>query len=488
MELNHAFKKIDQILTATEHIPKLPVPALGKMNKDRLPVPVLLYLLVIVLPIGFRVGPLYMTSLRLFLIAVIMPLIVRLLLGKYGKVLLIDVLFILHIVWATIALVVNSPDRVVENIGAAAIEFLGGYVVGRAYIRTPEAFGALCRTLMLIVLCSLPFILFETLTGRPLIIEIIRKIPGLTSYAVNHSTARLGLERVQLVFAHPIHYGLFCSVIFSLFYVGMWGQVGNARRVLSGMLIVACGFLALSSGVLLAILLQIGLIFWAWTFDGIKMRWWLLVGLFVMAYISIDLLSNRTPIKVFMSYATFSAHTAYWRGIIFDWGLANVIGSAEKGVIGSPLFGIGLNDWVRPHYMYSGSMDNFWLVMAVRYGLPGVAFIALGYVIGLARVMRRNFENDQVLVQFRRAWVFTFLGLSFTLSTVHVWTSIYSFIFFIFGAGIWLITAQPKNDSDIVPIVGGEKGDARQRANRKYTRFPNAARSQARAPHRFVRR
>lgn len=199
------------------------------------------------------------------------------------------------------------------------------------------------------------------------------------------------------------------------------------------------------------------------------MRWWLLLGLFVIAWIVIDLLSNRTPIQVFMSYATFSAHTAYWRGIIFEWGLANVIGSTEKGIVGSPLFGIGLNDWVRPWYMYSGSMDNFWLVMAVRYGIPGLLLLAVGYVWAIVLIMRRDFADDAVLTHIRRAWVFTFFGLTFTLCTVHVWTSIYSFVFFILGTGIWMImTKQTSRDPALAnELVQQEKVDVRG-----YTRFP----------------
>ena len=89
--------------------------------------------------------------------------------------------------------------------------------------------------------------------------------------------------------------------------------------------------------------------------------------------------------------------------------------------------------------MYSGSMDNFWLVMAIRYGVPGFCFLAVGYIVVIARVMRRKFQGDTVLQNLRMAWVFTFLGLTFTLCTVHVWTNIYSFVFFMFGAGVWFI-------------------------------------------------
>ena len=113
----------------------------GIALKGRLPLPVWLYLLAVVIPIGFTLGPLYMSGLRAILIVIIIPLMVQLLAGRFGKVMVIDVLFILHIVWATIAMSVINPDRVIENTGAAGIEFLGGYVMGRALSVLPRRLG-----------------------------------------------------------------------------------------------------------------------------------------------------------------------------------------------------------------------------------------------------------------------------------------------------------------------------------------------------------
>jgi O-antigen ligase len=409
-----------------------------QLHQARLPVPAILYLLCIIIPVGFQLGPLAMTSLRLMMLIMIIPLLAGLIRGQYGRIILPDVLFILHILWALVALAVNNPNQVIQQIGSVGVEFIGGYLMGRAYIRTMDDFTALCRWLVFLVLCTTPFALYETMSGRPLIIEALRKAQ-LAAVAIVNIEGRLGLERVQASFAHPIHYGLFCSVAFSLGFVALKDISSTAWRYGAGIVVALSGFLALSSGALLAIILQIALITWAALFAGIRWRWWLLVGLFVLAYVVIDIFSNRTPIRVFMSYATFSAHNAYWRSIIFEWGL--------KNIWGSPMFGIGLNDWVRPHYMFSGSMDNFWLVMGVRYGIPGFLLLAAGYVWGIFHVMRRDFEMDPVLTQIRRAWVFTFLGLSFTLTTVHVWTNIYSFVMFMFGAGMWLMmTAETKTD------------------------------------------
>ncbi|KEO51626.1 O-antigen ligase domain-containing protein [Thioclava pacifica] len=403
--------------------------------KAKLPKPVFIMMLAILVPVAFHLGPLALTGVRLVLLVAVLPLLYRLFTGQYGRMLLIDWLFIAHFLWAALALAVNNPDRVIQQAGSVGIEFLGGYMMGRAYIRTREDFAALAKALVWSVVFLLPFALVEAKTGTPPLAMLINKLPGLSSITLVYAEPRLGLERVQGSFNHPILFGLYVSVSFPFAFVAFKGIRSRLWRVVMAGIVLFTGALALSSGALLALLLQIGLIAWYQTFKGIEWRWWLLIGLFALSYVAIDLLSNRTPIRVFMSYATFSAHTAYWRMLIFEWGMHNVWSN--------PIFGIGLNDWVRPAWMHTPSVDNFWLLTTMRYGIPGFLLLATGYGLGLAQIMRRDFSQDPRLLVFRRAWVFTFVGLSFTLCTVHVWDSVYAFVFFMFGAGLWMIDTKP---------------------------------------------
>ena len=397
------------------------------------------YLLCIVLPIGITLGPLFLTGLRLILMVMVLPLLFRLFSGAFGRVFASDWLFLGYLFWATLSLLVNNPETVIEQTGSAGVEFLGGYVIGRALIRDKATFVALARALILIVLCLMPFAVAEALTGRSLILEVIRALPGLQTVAEVNATPRnlfgVTLERVQVGFTHPIHFGLFCSVTFSMCVVALRATMNRTRRWVIGGAIAVTGCLALSSGAILAIGLQISLICWAIGLRRYPARWWILCAMIVFGYCLIDLLSNRKPLHVFLSYATFSAHTAYWRAITFEWGLVNIWMN--------PMFGIGFHDWVRPEFMYSDSIDNFWLLTTMRYGIPAFLCLSVGYILVLVHLMRRDFHADPCLQDLRLAWVFTFIGLSFTLCTVHVWTAIFSFTFFLMGAGMWMITAYP---------------------------------------------
>lgn len=428
-----------------------------------LALPVVLYLITILLPFSFWVGPLNITGVRAILIVLFIPMMVKLLAGKYGPVLVTDILFLLHMIWATMALLANNPDQAVQNAGATGIEFIGGYLLGRAYIRTAEDFTALLRALVVASLLLLPVALFEVPTGRAVVLDMIGKIPFLGGVADVETSPRLGMHRVQAVFAHPIHFGLFCTIAFSLCFVGLKNVYSTPVRWIASLVIGFCALLSLSSGALLAVAMQMFLIAWAWAFRGTDRRWLILLSLMIMVYVVIDLLSNRTPFQVFLSYATFSPETAFFRAAIFEWGMFNVWAN--------PVFGIGLNDWIRLPWMYTPSIDNFWLLIAMRYGIPAFILLLVGYVIGLWKVGRLPLPTDTAIWRLRRAWVLCFCGLTFTLCTVHIWHNIYSFVFFMFGAGMWLRDAAqiaPQEDDETSDQTPGPEREAA-----RYTRFPN---------------
>ena len=121
---------------------------------------------------------------------------------------------------------------------------------------------------------------------------------------------------------------------------------------------VACSaFLSLSAGPFVGLACQAVIIGWDRITKGINLRWTAIAAIFSLMWFAVSLASNRSPVKVFISYLTFSPQSAYNRILIWDYG------TAEVGR--HPLFGIGFGDWIRPVWM-SDSMDNFWLVTAVR--------------------------------------------------------------------------------------------------------------------------
>ena len=443
--VNQSLSNPTHPVPAPQSKPHMPRQSPAILNEKLSPL-VILYVVAVALPVRYSIGSVQMTGLRTFLALVFIPVLISYCRNRPPKGLSTDLLFMLFACWSMVAFAQTSPAHAFENSGALMLELIGGFLIARRFVRTADELRATIKVIFIVVLLSLPLAIAESITGFPPLIMLVDAIPGLTSVDPISIEPRLGLERAQVLFAHPIHYGLFASTLTALAFVGMAGSWSLWTRTLGLGISIFASFLALSSGAFLSVLLQVYLIVWALVFPRWRKRWLLLAALCVVTYITVDLISNRTPMRVFFSYATFSAHNAYWRGIIFEWGVLNVLQN--------PLFGIGLNDWIRPDFMRSDSMDNFWLVLAVRYGLPGFVLFASAYIFGVVRVAHVALPPE--LHAIRRAWVICFVGLTFTLCTVHIWTSIYSFVFFMFGAGLWMLnpttTSQKARPKRGIPI------------------------------------
>jgi hypothetical protein len=190
-------------------------------------------------------------------------------------------------------------------------------------------------------------------------------------------------------------------------------------------------FLSASGGPYLVLMMQGFVAAWERLFRGIRGRWLMLMGLFALVYLGIDLFSNRTPFHVFVTYFTFSTQSAYNRILLFDYGTAEVMRH--------PFLGIGLGDWTRPVWM-SDSMDNFWLLIAMRYGLPAWAML-VGLVLGLVVTAARRQGLPETWRRARHAWAFTLFGIAVAAATVHLWNALFVLFLFLIGAGAWLADA-----------------------------------------------
>ena len=433
------------------------------IGTGRLSLAVVLYFLMIALPIHFSLGSVFMTGTRAVLLVTTIPLTFRLFSGQLGRVLPTDVLLLIYSFWSVTTLFMNSPDYAISFGGSYVLEVYGSYLLARNYIRTPEQFRAMCRGIFAILICTLPFAVYETQSGRALIPTLIAKLPGIYSWGDFYNLSagrRLGLERSQVIFSHPIHYGLFCSSLISLALVAYNGVISFTRRYFLGFLVSVGVVCSVSSGAILPMILQIGLMAWAWIFKTMRMRWLLLGIIVAVCYIIVDILSNRSPITVFLSYATLSSETAYARIHIFEWGMNNVWKN--------PFIGIGMNEWERP-YWKSASMDNFWLLTTVRYGIPGFLLLGSAYFLPVWAAMRRDFGDTGSTWQFRRAWTFMQVGMILTLCTVDVWSTALSYVFFLLGSGAWLVSAQP--DAVVASEAIDQTAALRARTGATYTRF-----------------
>ena len=108
-------------------------------------------------------------------------------------------------------------------------------------------------------------------------------------------------------------------------------------------------------------------------------------------------------------------------------------------------------DWERPSWLTS-SVDNFWLVIAMRHGLPAIILLGFGLAAGMWAVIRAK-SLDRTASQYRTGYVIALVGLYFTLATVHIWGDTSSFLMCFIGAGLWLASA-----GQTVPVISEAPG------------------------------
>ena len=397
----------------------------------------IVFLACALLPIQATIGPLYVPPYRLMLLLTTLPCLALLLSGTRGRVRLADAAMLAYALWAVLSLTVaHGPGQAVESGGIYFVEAFGAYALARCCIRSAEDFRRVYRVYLLLVVLCVPVGLYESLTSHFLVSQLFGMV--FPVHRPPLMEPRMGLFRAAGTFQHPILFGVFCAGI-----VGIGAAVIGRRR---GWLAIGVGpagsFFSLSAGPLVAIFCQFATIAWNRLTKSIPARWWILLGIVFAMYVTVDVLSNRSPVEVFISYLTFNSGSAYNRVLIWQFGTAEVARH--------PLFGIGMNEWENPWWM-SQSMDNFWLYTAVHYGLPALALLALA-ILAMVAALTRLTGIDEELVRYRLGWMTTLCGLAIAGATVHFWQNVFCIFMFILGSAAWMLDHRPAQ----TPAAGAE--------------------------------
>jgi hypothetical protein len=196
-------------------------------------------------------------------------------------------------------------------------------------------------------------------------------------------------------------------------------------------------FMALSSGPLIAMLVQLLLIGWERILRRFPPKWFLLF-FFGGAVLGMVQLAYPGGLVAFViNTFAYNQQTGWGRTEILEYGGASVLRH--------PFFGIGLSsDWGAPWWR-PPSVDNYWLVVAMRYGLPALIFLWLGIALHAARMMaRRGLGADAA--SYRKGYLIALAGLFLVLGTVHIWGAVSVFIMFYLGAGAWIYAAETETE------------------------------------------
>lgn len=401
---------------------------------------IVLFILSLLAPFTANLGPLRLTPVLFYLLLAFLPSMAVWLFRRPVRLTLADALIPAYWIWASFALSrTQNLDESVQGIGVLLLQSVGAFALGRILVRDASSTVFLAKVMTFVATTCAALALAESLTGIPVALRLA-SILG-PSWPGVQMEPRLHLHRAQVFFEHPILFGVFSASLLSLLVY--WLPVGSVKRKIGVPAAVLASFLSLSTGALLSLNVQLGLMVWARIFKKNLNRWQLLAAVLAAAYIVVDLISTKTPFHVFVNYATFSSGSSYNRILIWQFGSASALNH--------PLFGVGMGEWDRPSWMHA-SMDNFWLLQAVRYGIPAFVFLFGAMVVLMARARWAVGPSD-AHDRMRRGFIFALIGTCVTITSVHLWNSAFIWLMFLAGCGGWLGTSHPGKGMPVSPAL-----------------------------------
>ena len=381
----------------------------------------ILFLVTLVLPINFTLGGLQLPPYTCALLIFIVPTFLYWL-QHAPRLIFLDLCMLLYVLWIALALYHTHGKSQLVFIVSQLLTQFGAYVLGRVLIRDAASYRLMFVCFFWILLALLPFALIE-LVFRRSIPAMIFGLPWPVGRGLERP--RLGLRRVTSVFPHPILFGVFCSMMVANFFYVFHER--TRTRFSRTLLASAMTLMSLSTGPNLSQIIQIILIAWERLFRFFVTKWYVLVvaagtllGVFQLGY-------PGGFYGFIVDYLTFNPVSGAGRMEILFYG--------SRAVAQHPIFGIGLTPWNgawwRPY-----SVDNFWLVIAMRYGLPALGFIWVGIGWHMVRVLGARGLTEQA-ANYRKGYAFVAVGTIFVLASVHVWATLGILVIFYFGAGAW---------------------------------------------------
>ncbi len=373
---------------------------------------------------SFLIGPLRFSPYRVLLVLYIPVSLFQFLSGVAGPLRRSDWCALIGCAWIMVAMVANAGASGIESGGIMFIETFGAYLVARMSIRSAAQWRQVVLLFGLGIAGVAPFAMYESLTGHHLIHEIASGMLGRKF--VGEISGRFGLERAYGVFDHPILQGVVSATVALAAWHAWKGMA--ALRFVVWPLCVGGAMASISSGAVAT--LAIGCMLSAWAIVGsfFRKKWAVLVGLIVVLYFMIDMLSNRSGMAVLLSYFTFNAATAHGRMVIWEYGF-------HYNAIKHPIFGLGNGDWVRPGWMISPSMDNYFLFLMVFYGFP--CFLGASFSIILKIRAAARATAVSAYPHLLMSWWIPMVALTVAGCTVHFWNQALVFFWFFLGAGSW---------------------------------------------------
>jgi hypothetical protein len=397
------------------------------------------FLISLLIPFIIEIGEIALQPHRIVILATMPYLLIRLASGRAGKITSVDILIFLAAFWCLFAYSIVTSNFLRSALATRLqfafsffFEMYGGFLIARVGIQSANDLRRVARFLFYFALVALPLAAVEAISHKAFLMDLLGRIPA---YDV-----RFGMRRAQMVFGHPILYGTFVSSAMGLVWYTFRPNSTLISQIGRSVFVFTALFFSFSMGAIMSFLVQTGSIVYERLFKDIPKRWTLLFAGIAAAYLAVDLVAKSSPFAVFVRYLTFNQQASYTRIKQFEAGIDNIMSR--------PILGFGSGTWDKPIGWVTGSIDNFWLLSAMQFGLPAFLFLSIGLFILLRKLSLKPLSDE--LDRASRAAVLTSMGgIIFAGATVHYWQGMLAFVMFIFGSGVWILSRPDQVSSDL---------------------------------------
>lgn len=386
----------------------------------------LVYVLLIPQQFNVTLVGIYLSPYRVFLMVAFLYLLVG---GLRGRMRFAwpDLMIVLAAAWIWIASYMSSGSVATSAVqgGSHTVDIALAYFLARMTIRTP---GDLRQFLVLIapgIAFTSVIVTLEAVTH----IRILQPLASAITGAPNplRDDVRLGFMRGAASFPHPILAGIFLASFLPIYL--MSGLRGWPRYV--GAAASLGGFFTMSSAALLGLLVGGLLRGYDWLCERVaNLGWRLFLFGAGLLYAAVELTSNTGFYGLLIRYASLNTVSAYNRVLIWKYGTENI---AQH-----PWFGIGYADWVRPSWMHSGSFDHFWLIMALRFGIPESLLLLGATLGGIVMVAMASQRQNAVDARLLRGIAISLGVFALGVNSVSLWLSALVWFSMLLGIAISL--------------------------------------------------
>lgn len=356
----------------------------------------------------------------------------------------VDLVFLIGAFWPTVSFVAlyGLKDGLSSGV-ALTLDYALPYLIARL------AFEDLNSLRRFLVYASMGLgaagasMFLEVLADKPLIRASAASVFGNLQAYDNQGLAlgarglyidnRFGILRAQGPFSHPILAGVVLASFLPLYFNSYLRGWPKAVGFWSALLCIISG----STTAFLLLIYNALILTYDWlqrTFEFLS--WKLFIFYSVLFVFSLELLSGR-GLSGFAINLSLSQSSGYFRRSIWDYG--------STSVLNNPLFGIGRDDYERPRWMFTGSVDHHWLALAVKNGVIASFPILITAIFGLFLLMKMPEKISEHDRRLRVALAITLFGIIVVGCAVAYFGGALVWVYMVLGIAISVGAAsQPK--------------------------------------------